>query len=133
MDETRKHYQALFEQILTTLEISASTATKLRKLLPIIEERFGNGATYRLIVEDLNAAGMSISYGVFTVTLSRIRAGRRSAQKSKAARSPAVKQVESVSLVDSPTALRSIRDMTIDLDALREEGLAARRKSRTKR
>lgn len=133
MDETRKHYQALFEQILATLEVSASTATKLRKLLPIIEERFGNGATYRLIVEDLNAAGMDISYGVFTVTLSRIRAGRRPAQKSKAPHSVAVKQVESASLVDSPTALRSIRDMTIDLDALREEGLAARRKSRTKR
>lgn len=144
MNETSARYQTLFREVLAGMEPSASATARLRKLLPLIEERFANGATYRVIVEDLNAAGLAMSDGVFRVTLSRIRRHGRPATTNK----PPIQTRTEVAVpcndpltqpllstgskrIETPADLRAIRDMTIDLDALRAEGLTPDHPDRT--
>ncbi|CAM5208349.1 hypothetical protein OURE66S_03594 [Oligella ureolytica] len=143
MNETSARYQTLFRQVLAGMEPSASATARLRKLLPLIEERFANGATYRVVVEDLNAAGLPMSDGVFRVTLSRIRRhGRPATNKTsiQARTEMVVPRNDPLTQpllytgskrIETPADLRAIRDMTIDLDALRAEGLTPARPDRT--
>jgi len=130
--------------VLAGMEPSASATARLRKLLPLIEERFANGATYRVIVEDLSAAGLALSDGVVRVTLSRIRRHGRPATTNKTpiqtrtevavpCNDPLTQPLLSTGSkrIETPADLRAIRDMTIDLDALRAEGLTPDHPGRT--
>jgi len=144
VNETSARYQTLFREVLAGMEPSASATARLRKLLPLIEERFANGATYRVIVEDLHAAGLAMSDGVFRVTLSRIRRHGRPAttnnppmqtrtQMAVPRNDPLTQPLLSTGSkrIETPADLRAIRDMTIDLDALRAEGLTPDQPGRT--
>lgn len=134
-----------FQQFLSTAEPSASTAAKLRMLLPIIENRLLAGATYAAVVTDLNSAGLEISIGVFRSTLSRIRI-KNGARHQTAAPAPAPAPASTNSTqaashrqpaalpppkrIETPADLRQLRDEEIDLDALRQQRRESQRSQR---
>lgn len=130
-----------FQDFLSTAEPSASTAAKLRMLLPIIENRLLAGATYAAVVTDLNSAGLEISIGVFRSTLSRIRI-KNGARHQTAAPAPAnTNSTQAAShrqpaalpppkRIETPADLRQLRDEEIDLDALRQQRRESQRSQR---
>ena len=129
-----------FQQFLSTAEPSASTAAKLRMLLPTIESRLSAGATYAAVVADLNSAGLEISIGVFRSTLSRIRI-KNGARHLIAAPAPAQISTNAIShgqpaalplpkRIETPADLRELRAEDIDLDALRQQRRESQRNQR---
>jgi len=135
MDEVREHYRGQFREQLATMLRSASKAQKIRRLQPLIERYLLDGASHQVVAEDLSDAGLVITRQVFTVTLNRVRA-ESTERTTKAPQTASVKSAlvaqqkhsaQQKQTIDSPADLRAIRDMSFDLEALRQEELARRR------
>jgi hypothetical protein len=130
----------------------APKAAKLRPLLPRIIQRLAAGAPRKVIVEQLNRAGLDISLHDLAKQLQRYRKAQRAVishshhshhsphsphppHASTLAGSPStfVQGAAHASVrgqpnrIESPADLRKIRSMEVDLDALRREGQAMRR------
>jgi len=133
----------------------APKAAKLRPLLPRIIQRLAAGAPRKVIVEQLNRAGLDISLHDLAKQLQRYRKAQRAVishsphsphsphslhpphpphaltlAKSASTFVPATAQSSvrgQPNRIESPADLRKIRSMEVDLDALRREGQAMRR------
>jgi len=124
----------------------APKAAKLRPLLPRIIQRLAAGAPRKVIVEQLNRAGLDLSLHDLAKQLQKYRKAQRAVishsphsphppHASTLAGSPSTfAQATSQSSVrgqpnriENPADLRKIRSMEVDLDALRREGQAMRR------
>lgn len=148
-----------YEQILSNLDDRISTAAKLRALYPEIEKDIAAGASLGMILDDLKSLGLNLNYGVLQNALARIRKQNKtvkplasqtenaslpfdtSAPAPTTAPAPitSVEPTERTSIpgvsttprrIESPADLRAVRNMQIDLNALREEGLAKRRQKK---
>ena len=130
----------------------APKAAKLRPLLPRIIQRLAAGAPRKVIVEQLNRAGLDLSLHDLAKQLQRYRKAQRAVishsphsahslhlpnpphASTQADRPSAFAQGAAHASVrgqpnriESPADLRKIRSMEVDLDALRREGQAMRR------
>lgn len=132
-----------YEQILSHLNDRISTAAKLRALYPVIEKDIADGASLGMILDDLKSLGLNLNYAVLQNALARIRKQNKTENASPLLATPApitsVEPTERTSIpgvsttprrIESPADLRAVRNMQIDLNALREEGLAKRRQKK---
>lgn len=136
-------YVAEFQAALDRSDPRASLSARLRPLLPRIHERINAGSPYSAILDDLNGAGLPVKRRMLESALYRWRktqaiqavtsptpAPLRSTP-TKAFSSPDVQAVTGrPDRIETPADLRKIRDMKIDLDALRREGEASRKLKR---
>lgn len=120
----------------------APKAAKLRPLLPRIVQRLAAGAPRKVIVEQLNRAGLDISLHDLAKQLQRYRKAQRESNSSAnpapigsagntlhpTPSQPSVRGQPN--RIENPADLRRIRSMEVDLDALRREGEAMRRHAR---
>lgn len=138
---------ARYRAVLESLDPRLRQAAKLRALYPLIEPQVAAGVPHAAIMEDLAAAGLPVRHNTYITTLRRWRKARRLAAEevSQAATTPTVEPdttpvakstpppLDAIqgrpSRIQTPGDLRKIRDMRIDLDALRREGLANRAKA----
>ncbi|WP_368641649.1 hypothetical protein ABRZ03_03100 [Castellaniella ginsengisoli] len=137
---------ARYRAVLESLDPRLRQAAKLRALYPLIEPQVAAGVPHAAIMEDLAAAGLPVRRNTYITTLRRWRKARRLAaeETSQATTTlavepdttPAAKPTPPLdaiqgrpSRIQTPGDLRKIRDMRIDLDALRREGLANRAKA----
>jgi hypothetical protein len=127
----------------------APKAANLRPLLPRIIQRLAAGAPRKVIVEQLNRAGLDLSLHDLAKQLQRYRKAQRAVishstnslhpphpphASTQADRPSAFAQGAAHASVrgqpnriENPADLRKIRSMEVDLDALRREGQAMRR------
>ena len=127
----------------------APKAAKLRPLLPRIIQRLAAGAPRKVIVEQLNRAGLDLSLHDLAKQLQRYRKAQRAVishsphsphpphpplastlANSASTFVPATAQASvrgQPNRIENPADLRKIRSMEVDLDALRREGQAMRR------
>lgn len=138
---------AEFRQLLEETDERASTSARIRPLLPHIDHLIRTGLSRSDIRGDLRDAGLPVSQALFDKALYRWRKAQRLAGSSLALantsrQSPqppipldATKRVNTSEKpgetsavqgrpgrIETPGDLRKIRDMKIDLDALRREG-----------
>jgi len=140
-----------YRAALSVLDPRISIAAQLRALFPLIEAELAAGVPHAAVLDDLAAAGLTVQHSTYAITLYRWRKAQRRATKqpSGAARLPDVgaRQLATPSNpttsqpptldaiqgrprnIQTPGDLRKIRDMRIDLDALRREGLVSRNQS----
>lgn len=102
----------------------------------MIEAEFAAGVPHAAVLEDLAAAGLTVQRSTFAITLYRWRKAQRSAANpstSTVKPSPPPTALDAIQgrprNIQTPGDLRKIRDMQIDLEALRREGLASRTQS----
>lgn len=134
-----------YEQILSNLDDRISTAAKLRALYPVIEKDIAAGASLGMILDDLKSLGLNLNYAVLQNALARIRKQSKTVEPLASRTAPAPAPIKSVEptertsipgvsttprRIESPADLRAVRNMQIDLNALREEGLAKRRQKK---
>ncbi|NYT79248.1 hypothetical protein H0A71_19905 [Alcaligenaceae bacterium] len=142
---TPEQYVEQFRTVLANVDTRASVATHIRAVLPLIEARLASGSPYRAIVEDLNACGVTINLNTFKVAMRRARAVHAQTRLHQGGVNPASAACKATATeqpttaprrdpapvrpgrINTPEDLAKVRDQTIDLDALREEGLSLRR------
>lgn len=135
-----------YRAALATLDPRISIAAQLRALFPLIEAELAAGVPHAAVLDDLAAAGLTVQRSTYAITLYRWRKAQRlqagQPRASDKAPSNDTKQHTAPSKSNPPQALdaiqgrprniqtpgdlRKIRDMRIDLEALRREGLADR-------
>lgn len=131
---------ARYRAALAELDPRISIAAQLRALFPLIEAELAAGVPHAAVLDDLAAAGLSVQYSTYAITLYRWRKAQRSAAakpaalpqphaapttapKTPPATAPALDAIQGrPSNIQTPGDLRKIRDMRIDLEALRREG-----------
>lgn len=131
---------ARYRAALAELDPRISIAAQLRALFPLIEAELAAGVPHAAVLDDLAAAGLSVQYSTYAITLYRWRKAQRSAAAKPAAPpkphtapapAPKVPPTGAPALdaiqgrphnIQTPGDLRKIRDMRIDLEALRREG-----------
>lgn len=130
---------ARYRAALAELDPRISIAAQLRALFPLIEAELAAGVPHAAVLDDLAAAGLSVQYSTYAITLYRWRKAQRSAAKPAAlpkphtapttapkappATAPSLDSVQGRPRnIQTPGDLRKIRDMRIDLEALRREG-----------
>lgn len=140
------HYRA----VLDTLDPRLRIAAKLRALFPMIETQLAAGVPHAAIMEDLAQAGLAVRSSTYITTLRRWRKANRP-QAAPAVPVPPPTPMAHCTAPDTPRAtpspppvdaiqgrphgietpsdLRQIRNMRVDLEALRREGLEQRQKA----
>ncbi|MEB2399602.1 MAG: hypothetical protein OZ927_08705 [Alcaligenaceae bacterium] len=131
---------ARYRAALAELDPRISIAAQLRALFPLIEAELAAGVPHAAVLDDLAAAGLSVQYSTYAITLYRWRKAQRCAAAKPAAlpkphaAPPTTAQVQPTTApaldairgrprnIETPGDLRKIRDMRIDLEALRREG-----------
>ncbi|MFA5521396.1 MAG: hypothetical protein WDA28_06490 [Castellaniella sp.] len=131
---------ARYRAALAELDPRISIAAQLRALFPLIEAELAAGVPHAAVLDDLAAAGLSVQYSTYAITLYRWRKAQRSATakpvalpkphtapatppKAPPATAPALDAIQGRPRnIETPGDLRKIRDMRIDLEALRREG-----------
>ncbi|CAM4225763.1 hypothetical protein [Bordetella muralis] len=131
MNESRP--VARYRAALAALDPRISIAAQLRALFPLIEVELATGVPHAAVLDDLAAAGLAVQHSTYAITLYRWRKAQRRAVRPS---TPTTKSSSPVPALDAiqgrprdiqtPGDLRKIRDMRIDLEALRREGLANR-------
>lgn len=122
---------------LSVLDPRISIAAQLRAVFPLIEAELAAGVPHAAVIDDLAAAGLTVQYSTYAITLYRWRkAQRRAARQLATPSNPTTSQPPTLDAIQgrprniqTPGDLRKIRDMRIDLDALRREGLVSRNQS----
>lgn len=136
---------ARYRAALAELDPRISIAARLRALFPLIEAELAAGVPHAAVLDDLAAAGLSVQYSTYAITLYRWRKAQRPTQacpKSSPSTSatPKAPPAPTAALdaiqgrprnIQTPGDLRKIRDMRVDLEALRREGLTNRNASAT--
>lgn len=127
-----------YRAALAALDPRISIAAQLRALFPLIETELAAGVPHAAVLDDLSAAGLTVQHSTYAITLYRWRKARRTAPSSsapaaKSSPSPANPPAPELDAIQgrprniqTPGDLRKIRDMQVDLEALRREGLAIR-------
>ena len=136
-------YVAEYQAPLDRTDPRASLSARLRPLLPRIHERINAGSPYSAILDDLEGAGLTVKRRMLESALYRWRKTRITQATISPAPAPlrmaATKAQPSPDKhavtgrpdrIETPADLRKIRDMKIDLDALRREGEASRKLKR---
>ncbi|KAA0892483.1 hypothetical protein [Pusillimonas sp. ANT_WB101] len=126
-----------YRAVLSALDPRISLSAQLRALFPMIEAEFAAGVPHAAVLEDLAAAGLTVQRSTFAITLYRWRKAQRTAAASLPSStmkpSPPPAALDAIQgrprNIQTPGDLRKIRDMQIDLEALRREGLASRTQS----
>jgi len=131
---------ARYRAALAELDPRISIAAQLRALFPLIEAELATGVPHAAVLDDLAAAGLSVQYSTYAITLYRWRKAQRSAATKPASQpkphaapattpkappstAPALDAIQGRPRnIETPGDLRKIRDMRIDLEALRREG-----------
>ncbi|QHS35592.1 hypothetical protein GWQ43_05650 [Alcaligenes faecalis] len=129
MNESRP--VARYRATLATLDPRISTAAQLRALFPLIEAALATGVPHAAVLDDLAAAGLQVQFGTYAITLYRWRKAQRKAAKPPSPLSTPTSSAPTLDAIQgrprdiqTPGDLRKIRDMRIDLEALRREGQA---------
>ncbi|MGO3743925.1 MAG: hypothetical protein ACTJG9_00905 [Alcaligenes aquatilis] len=129
---------ARYRAALAALDPRISIAAQLRALFPLIEAELAGGVPHAAVLDDLAAAGLSVQRSTYAITLYRWRKAQRSVPgiptkppaHTAQASSPPPPELDAIQgrprNIKTPGDLRKIRDMQIDLEALRREGLANR-------
>lgn len=139
---------ARYRAVLDALDPRLRLAAKLRALFPLIEPQVAAGVPHAAIMDDLAEAGLPVVRNTYITALRRWRRANRLAAAEKAQTqdraTPQPVQPASPAAIDPPAPppldaiqgrpnriqtpgdLRKIRNMRIDLEALRREGLANR-------
>lgn len=122
-----------YRDTLASLDPRISLSAQLRALFPLIEAELAVGVPHAAVLDDLAAAGLTVQRSTYAITLYRWRKTQRSTASPAAS---AVKPSSPPPVLDAvqgrprniqtPGDLRKIRDMRVDLEALRREGLANR-------
>ncbi len=138
---------ARYRAALAELDPRISIAARLRALFPLIEAELAAGVPHTAVLDDLAAAGLAVQHSTYAITLYRWRKAQRPAAAKPAAlpkphaspatapkalptTAPALDAIQDRPRnIQTPGDLRKIRDMRVDLDALRREGLANRNPS----
>ncbi|MGS1116509.1 hypothetical protein [Castellaniella sp. UC4442_H9] len=140
---------ARYRAVLDTLDPRLRLAAKLRALFPLIEPQVAAGVPHAAIMDDLAKAGLPVVRNTYITALRRWRRAKRlaAAEKAQDQDTPPPVQPASPTALDPPAPppldaiqgrpnriqtpgdLRKIRNMRIDLEALRREGLANRAKA----
>ena len=138
---------AELKRLLSQTDERASLAARLRPLMPYLQTCVDTGLPYAALLDDLALAGLPIKPRLLERSLYRWRKARRlpSHQPEKSPAYPADepgKPDDAVAethitvdqaiqgrprRIETPGDLRQIRDMHIDLEALRREGEALRK------
>lgn len=131
---------ARYRAALAELDPRISIAAQLRALFPLIEAELAAGVPHAAVLDDLAAAGLSVQYSTYAITLYRWRKAQRcaaakpaalpkphaaptTAPKAPPATVPSLDAIQGRPRnIETPGDLRKIRDMRIDLEALRREG-----------
>ncbi|OWT65546.1 hypothetical protein [Candidimonas nitroreducens] len=140
---------ARYRAVLETLDPRLRLASKLRALFPIIETQVAAGVPHAAVLDDLAAVGLPVQRSTYVTTLYRWRKAQRSAlmqttlepspgadpAQPEPEPAPATQPLPPMDAIQgrprniqTPGDLRKIRDMRVDLEALRREGLAQRTK-----
>lgn len=124
-------------RLLNQIDDRASQSARLRQLMPHIQASLHTGLSYADVVADLTNAGFPIKLRLFERVLYRWRKAQRATLPSSTTAPPAEQPATSLPLVvsdpqsrqriETPGDLRNIRNMKIDLEALRQEGIAKRK------
>jgi len=121
---------------LAVLDPRISLAAQLRALFPLIEAELTAGVPHAAVLDDLAAAGLTVQRSTYAITLYRWRKAQRraaSSPTSTAKLAPPPTAPDAIQgrprNIQTPGDLRKIRDMQVDLEALRREGLANRTQS----
>lgn len=140
---------ARYRAALAELDPRISIAARLRALFSLIEAELAAGVPHAAVLDDLAAAGLPVQYSTYAITLYRWRKAQRAAAAGPAAKSkppathattPSAPSATAGTLdaiqgrpsnIQTPGDLRKIRDMRVDLEALRREGLTNRNASAT--
>jgi len=141
---------ARYRAALAALDPRISMAAQLRALFPLIEAELAMGVPHLAVLDDLAAAGLTVQRRTFAITLYRWRKARRTVSRKQwhaayqsedvtvepvraTAPTPQAPALDAIQgrprNIQTPGDLRKIRDMRIDLDALRREGIANRNQS----
>ena len=137
------HYRAVLDSLDPRLRIAA----KLRALFPMVETQLAAGVPHAAIMEDLAQAGLAVRSSTYITTLRRWRKANRP-QTAPAApvatptptahrtapdtprTTPTPPPMDAIQGrphgIETPSDLRQIRHMRVDLEALRREGLEQR-------
>ena len=129
---------ARYRAALAALDPRISIAAQLRALFPLIEAELTAGVPHAAVLDDLAAAGLSVQRSTYAITLYRWRKARRATPSTPAPATnsspspytPPAPELDAIQgrprNIQTPGDLRKIRDMRVDLEALRREGLANR-------
>lgn len=79
---TPSFYASQIRTRLNTTDPRASTAARLRALMPYIETRLAEGVRHSVIVEDLQEAGFPVAMKTFRAALYRYRKESRQRHKT---------------------------------------------------
>lgn len=147
---TRPDPVARYRAVLDRLDPRLRIAAKLRALFPMIETQVAAGVPHAAIMEDLAQAGLAVRPTTYITTLRRWRKAKRpqtapavpvTAPTPTAHRTapdtprttPAPPPVDAIQGrphgIETPSDLRQIRHMRVDLEALRREGQEQRQKA----
>lgn len=126
-----------YRAALAAVDPRISIAAQLRALFPLIETELAAGVPHTAVLDDLAAAGLTVQRSTYSITLYRWRKSQRTATRTPAstakASSPPIPALDAIQgrprNIQTPGDLRKIRDMQIDLEALRREGLVNRAQS----
>ena len=122
-----------YRTTLAALDPRISIAAQLRALFPLIETELAAGVPHAAVLDDLAAAGLTVQRSTYAITLYRWRKAQRPAARPPVSAvkppspPPALDAIQGRPRdIQTPGDSRKIRDMQIDLEALRREGLANR-------
>ena len=127
-----------YRAALAALDPRISIAAQLRALFPLIETELAAGVPHAAVLDDLAEAGLAVQRSTYAITLYRWRRAKRAssgspapaAKPSPSPANPPAPELDAIQgrprNIQTPGDLRKIRDMQIDLEALRREGLANR-------
>ncbi|MCZ4328499.1 hypothetical protein [Castellaniella denitrificans] len=129
---TESRSVARFRAVLAELDPRISLAARLRAIFPQLEELAASGLPMAAILSDLSAAGLDVQPDTLTKTLYRWRKRKRGAMPVPAPANPAPPAPDretphKTQRIETPGDLRNIRNMHVDLEALRREGQALRK------
>ena len=144
---TRPDPVARYRAVLDSLDPRLRIAAKLRALFPMVETQLAAGVPHAAIMEDLAQAGLAVRSSTYITTLRRWRKANRP-QTAPAApvatptptahrtapdtprTTPTPPPMDAIQGrphgIETPSDLRQIRHMRVDLEALRREGLEQR-------
>jgi hypothetical protein len=135
---TESRSVARFRAVLAELDPRISLAARLRAIFPQLEELAASGVPMAAILSDLSAAGLDVRPDTLTKTLYRWRKKKRGVVSVTTPTSPAApvptpdpspkrQAAHKTQRIETPGDLRNIRNMHVDLEALRREGQALRK------
>lgn len=133
---TERNSVTQFRAVLAELDPRICDAARLRAIFPQLEDLAATGVPMAAILDDLKAAGLDVRPRALESALYRWRKKKRAAIPAPVhpapsdptpSPSPDRKATHKTQRIETPGDLRNIRNMHVDLEALRREGQALRK------